>query len=109
VELELGEKWYLDPLQMDGSRIWVRLEDLSTQGWDFGISGSSPVMLPTGSAGRPTLDFIGGADWQTEDPPWIQDTVSGKKVFQLFGKYAKPSEIQWDGQYLVAGYVLERY
>ena len=104
VELELVGKWYLDPLQMDGSRIWVRLESLSTQGWDFGISGSSPAILPIGSAGRPVLDFIGGTDWQTPDPSWIQDTVSRKKVFQLFGKYAKISTIQWDGRYLAAGY-----
>ena len=102
--LVLGEKWYLDPLQMDDSRIWVRVNNLSTHGWDFSISGSSPTMLPIGLAGRPALDFIGGTWWQTEDPSWIQDTVSGKRVFQLSGKYAKPSEIQWNGQYLVAGY-----
>ena len=104
MELELGQKGYLDPLQINGSRIWVQLENLSTLGWDFGISGSSPAILSIGSAGRPVLDFIGGADWQTQDPSWIQDTASGKRVFQLSGKYAGPSEIQWDGQYLVAGY-----
>ena len=106
-EVKLGSEgeWYLDPLQMDGSRIWVRLENLSTQGWDFGISGSPPGLLPIRPAGRPILDFVGGTSWQTLDPCWIQDTISGKKVFQLSGKYAKPDEIQWDGQYLVAGYV----
>ena len=104
IELELGTLWYLDPFQADGSRIWFQCRDLSTQGWDFGISGSSPAKLPPGSTGRPVLDFVGGATWRTKNQSWIQDTVSGKKVFQLSGRYAKPSEIRWDGQYLVAGY-----
>ena len=104
MELGLGGGQCLDPLQMDGSRIWIQLKNSSTQGWDFGIPGSSPAILPTRSAGRPILEFIGGPWWQTHKPSWIQDTVGKKKVFQLSGKYAKPSEIQWDGQYLVAGY-----
>jgi len=35
----------------------------------------------------------------------IVDTVTGKVVFQLDGKFAKPTHAQWDGQYLVAGYL----
>jgi hypothetical protein len=34
----------------------------------------------------------------------IKDTVTGKVVLQLNGRYAKPFDVQWDGQYLVAGY-----
>jgi len=34
----------------------------------------------------------------------IKDAVTGKEVFQLVGRYAKPNCVQWDGQYLVAGY-----
>jgi len=34
----------------------------------------------------------------------IEDVAAGKEVFQLAGRYAKPSVTQWDGQYLVAGY-----
>jgi len=50
------------------------------EGWDFGISGSSPVPFdpPTG---RPHLDFIGGNFQQTNVPYWIKDTITGKEVF----------------------------
>ena len=39
-----------------------------------------------------------------EGPSLIKDTVTGNEVFQLFGKYASPYKVQWDGQYLVACY-----
>jgi hypothetical protein len=90
VKLELEEGYYLDPLQMDGSKIWIRLKDLSTQGWDFGVSNSLPVPLSNGPTERPLLDFIGGASWQTDDPSWIKNTVTGKEVFQLSGRYVRP-------------------
>ena len=104
VKLELEEGFYLDPLQMDGSKIWVQLKDSSTQGWDFGLPNSPPVPLSTGPAERPLLDFIGGASWQTKGPPWIKNIVTGKEVFQLSGRYVGPEVIEWNGQYLVAGY-----
>ena len=47
---------------------------------------------------------MGGASWQTEGLSSIKNTVTGKEVFQLSGRYAKPKEIAWDGQHLVAGY-----
>ena len=68
VELELEEGFYLDPLQMDGSKIWIQLKDPSTQGWDFGVSDSPPVPLSDGPAERPLLDFFGGASWQPKEP-----------------------------------------
>jgi len=46
----------------------------------------------------------GGTRWDT-GPSVIKDTVTGKEVFQLVGRYAKPTDMQWDGQYLVAGYM----
>ena len=104
VKLEVKQSLYLDPLHMDGSRIWIRLEDLSTQGWNFGVPGSPPVPSSIGSGGRPLLEFIGGASWQTKDSSWIKDTTTGKEVFKLSGEYAEPEYIQWDGKYLVAGY-----
>ena len=104
VKLELEQSLYLDPLHMDGSKIWIRLKDLSTQGWDFSTSGSPSVPLSIGSTGRPPLDFIGSASWQTDHPSWIKDTATGKEVFQLSGRYAEPNGVQWDGRYLVAGY-----
>jgi hypothetical protein len=37
-------------------------------------------------------------------PSWIKETVTGKVVFQLPGRYTRPLEVQWDGQCLVTGY-----
>ena len=104
VELELEGTVYLDSLCTDSSRVWVHTQDSLTQeGWDFGTPGSCPTPFDP-SAGRPTLDFIGGTRQQTDSPSWIKDTITGKKVFQLAGNYAKPNDVQWDGRYLVAGY-----
>ena len=104
VRSELEGTLYLDSLCIDSSRVHVKSESSSAQeGWDFGTSGSSPVPFDP-STGRPHLDLIGGAKWQTDGPCWIKDMVAGKKVFQLSGRYAKPIDVQWDGQYLVAGY-----
>ena len=106
-EMRLGLEGepYLDSLCIGSSRVCVKYIDSSAQeGWDFGVSGSSPVPFDP-STGRPHLDFIGGAVWQTISPSWIKDTITGKEVFQLSGGiYRNPTDVQWDGQYLVAGY-----
>ena len=104
VELELGQKCYFDPLQMDGSKFWIRLEDFSTQGWDFDVSNSPPVPLSEEFAERPILNFIGGPFQKGGGPFWIKNMVTGREVFQLSGRYARPKDIRWDGKYLVAGY-----
>ena len=100
--VELEGFIYLDPLQMDGSKIWIQLEDSSTQGWDFGTSSSSLVPSPIGSTERPLLDFVGDAWGQTDELSQI--TIGGKVVFHLCGKHATPRMVQWDGHYLIAGY-----
>ena len=103
-KVELGGEHYLDSLCMDNSRVWILSRSSSAQqGWDFGVSGSSSVPFDP-STGRPHLDFIGGPSLWTSDSCWIKDTVTGKNVFQLSGGYVKPNDVQWDGQYLVAGY-----
>jgi WD40 repeat protein len=104
VALEEEDESYLDLLHMDGSRICLLSPNSSIQGWDFGISGSSPVPLSDISSERPYLDFVGGASWGYRGSSWIKDTVTGKEVFQLSGRYAKPTNAQWDGRYLIAGY-----
>ena len=104
-EVELG-MWnvYSQSLFTESSRACVKFEMSSIQeGWDFGVLGSSPVPFDP-STGRPHFDFIGGANWQIDNPFWIKDTVTGKEVFQLRGIYAKPNDVEWDGQYLVASY-----
>ena len=103
VMLELEEGFYLDPLQMDGSKIWIRLKDSSTLGWDFGAS-DSPVLLSNGPAEKPLLDFIGGTFWQTRGPALVKNTITGKEVFPLSGRYVVSEDIEWDGWYLAAGY-----
>ena len=106
-EVKLERILYPDPLCTDSSRIWVYSEDSLTQGWDFGIPDSSPVLLFSTSLNRPRLEFTADLRWQVAtggDPGSVKDTVTGNHIFQLSGKYARPTEVQWDGQYLVAGY-----
>jgi len=105
-EVEVGFEGttYLDSLCMDGSRVLICFEGSSAkEGWDFGTLDSSPVQYDL-SAERLPLDFIHSTLWQADSPSWIKDTATGNKVFQLSGEYAKPINVQWDGQYLVAGY-----
>lgn len=103
-EVKLEQKPHYHSLIVDGSKVWVHFKDSPNQGWDFGSSDSPPTLLPNTSPDRPHLDFIDSTkEWNTH-PSRIEDTVSGKEVFQLPERYAKPLVSQWDGQYLVAGY-----
>ena len=102
VELEKRSP-YLDPLSVDGSRIWVGFEDLSTQGWDFEILDPSPIPLSS-TSDRPHLDFVYGTRWHGAGPARIKDKVTGREIFQLSGRYADTRLVQWDSQYLVTGY-----
>ena len=101
-KVELEDKPYFDPLWVDGSKIRVDFNDSQTKGWDFGTSGTSPIQLSNTSLDEYHLDFIRGIWWNHS---LCITKVTGKKVFQLVGRYANPREVQWDGQYLVAGYV----
>ena len=92
-----------DPLIVDGSRVWVHFKDSQTQGWNFGVMGTAP--LPSSDTPpdppRPHLDFISCARTGSHR---VEDTVTGKNVYQLMGRFASPIITQWDGRYLVAGY-----
>ena len=103
-KVELEDEPYVDPLYVDGSKIWVCFKDSPTQGWDFGIPGFSPIQLSSTFPDGPHLDLIGGTRWNPS-PCIVKDAITGKEVYQLVGRYANPREVQWDGQYLVAGYV----
>ena len=92
-------------LTIDGLRTWVYFPFVeSTKGWDFGILGSSPIELSSTSKNGPHLDFVGGIRREKSFLPGIHDTVTERVVFQLPGRLTRPSDVQWDGQYLVAGY-----
>jgi len=101
--VELEDVSYLDPLCADGSKIWVCFKDSQTQGWDFGIPGSPPIPLSNTFPDRPHLNLIVGIWWEGGQI-MIEDAATGKEVFQLVGRYAKPDQVGWDGQYLVASY-----
>jgi WD40 repeat protein len=103
-EVKLEDETYLDLFHMGDSRICLRFINSTTQGWDFGILDSSPVPLLSTSLRGPCLEFIGAPSWCYHGPLWIKNTVTGKEVFRLSGRYARPSDVQWDGQHLVAGY-----
>ena len=95
-----------DPLIVDGLRVWVCFEDSQTQGWDFGVGALVPIPLSNTPPhlDRPCLDFVGGTDIWSTGPSRIMDMATGKEVFQLPGRYAKPTAVQLDDRYLVAGY-----
>ena len=103
--VELEDQLDMDPLCADGSKIWVHLKSSSLlQGWDFGRLGLSPIPLSNIPLNRPHLDLIDGHKWWRTHPNKVKDTVTGKEVFELSGRYGSPSVVQWDGQYLVTGY-----
>ena len=103
IKLDLGGVLYLDSLCTYSSRIWIcSMASPAQEGWDFGTSGSPVPFGP--STGRPHLDFIGGAKCWNKGPSWVKNTVTEKRIFQLSGKHVKPNDVQWDGQFLVAGY-----
>ena len=103
VGLERNPGYCFDPLHMDGSKVLVQSGESSAQGWDFGVPGSAPIQLSEIALDRPHLDLVDARNWLETSLVKIKD-VAGKDFFQLYGRYADPSAIQWDGQYLIAGY-----
>ena len=99
------KEYYFSSLCMDGSKVLVCHGD-SIQGWDFGVPGSAPTQFPVTSLPRSHLNLIEtrGKNKATIIHVRIEDSVTRKEVFQLCGRYATPIAMQWDGQYLIAGY-----
>ena len=99
----VGELYYGSPftqklLAMDGSRVWLEDAFGSSVGWDFGISGSSPIDLSTQP---PDTLYLNNTMLWDNKKYRIQDTVTGKVVFQLSeGLQGHAVEVQWNGQYL---------
>jgi len=89
---------YQKSLTVDGSRVWVHSLLSEPQGRDFGIPGSPPVQVPN------MASLLNATKVWDINLSVIKDTATGRVVFQLPGRFAKPTDIQWDGQYLAAGY-----
>ena len=84
-----------------GQRVWVDFGGTKTQGWDFGTPGSAPIPLYNVAPESPDL-VLRGKEGKANHR--IEDKVTGVEVFQLSGRYTHPTDVQWDGRYLVAGY-----
>jgi len=93
----------LDPPCINSSKVLLYSE-FSTQVWDLGDPGSTPIRLSETSLDRPHLNLIDARRWWHTSLVRIEDSVTKKDVFQLCGRYANPQSIQWNGQYLIAGY-----
>ena len=98
-----SSKYFLDPLRMNDSKVLVQLGVSSTEVLDFGAPGSTCIQSSGLSLDRPQLNLVDNRIWSS-GPVQIEDSGTGKVLFQLYGKYREPSAIQWDGQYLIAGY-----
>ena len=96
---------YFGSLHIDGSKFLV-CSGKSIQGWDFGVPGSAPTQFPVTSLPKSHLNLIENRDedGQRITLARIEDSVTGKEVFQLCGRHTSPAVMQWDGQYLIAGY-----
>ena len=82
-----------------GSRVWVHYPGSEYQGWDFGALGSSPVQL----SDAPTFHLSDTMVWDIS-LSGIRDTVTGKVVFQLSGRFANPVDVQCHSCHLFAVY-----
>ena len=91
----------LKSLIVDGSRVWVHCSQSGYEGWDFGIPGSLPVQLPNIPPHR--FHPNGAMLWDLSLSR-LKDKATGKVVFQLPRGFAKPVDVQWNGEYLVVCY-----
>ena len=98
-----GSLYDLNSFHADGSKCWVQHWDSMPKGWNFEISESPPTPLSYSFPERPHLDFISGQFYKV-GPSFVKNTVTGREVFRLSGRYASPPSARWDGRYLVAGY-----
>jgi len=91
-------------LATDGSKVWVEVRSgysAFIHGWDFGISGSSPVEF---SNELPEMLHLNDTKvWET-NVSGIKDVVTGKVILQLPERFGKVVHVQWGIQYLVVSF-----
>ena len=102
VGLEGRGELFCHPLIVDGSRVWVHFKDSQIKGWDFGSTDPAPIPLSNTAPDYSDLEL--NIKWKHANPYRIKDSVTDNDIFQLSGRYANPTDAQWDGQHLVAGY-----
>jgi len=100
------QPWYgqTEILVTYGSKVWTEARneyDPDVQGWDFGISDSSPVRLPNQPPDR--LHLSDTMVWEI-NMSRMRDVVTGKVFFWLPERFGKVVYVQWGGQYLVVSF-----
>ena len=102
VVLEGGFGLPFDPLCLDGSKVAVL--GSCPQVCDFGAQGTVPVKSPEMASDRLYPELIAKPHaYECKFQVRIEDK-STKKVFPLPDRYTYAQVLQWDGQYVIAGY-----
>ena len=102
VKIELDKSKDLDYIAVDGSKVWIYSNKLEYEGWDLGTPGSSLVQVLDSFPSK--LHPSGAILWNILQSN-IQETGSGKVLFQLAKGYGRPDDVQWNNQYLYLAYV----
>ena len=96
-KMEIDYSGFSGSLIVDGSKVWAHWPELNYQGWDFGISGPTPMELPNTSV--PPSHRL----WDPNQAG-VENPATREVVFQLSGRLANPVSVQCDDSYLVAVY-----
>jgi len=87
--------------RMEGSKVWVHVigpRYIGGEGWDFGIPGSPPVLVPRISPRR--LHLNDNKVWEIKMSR-MEDVVTGKVIVKLPRRFGEAIHVQWGGHYLV--------
>ena len=86
-------------LIVDSSRVWIYSPLEGIQGWDFGVTNSSPVSLSSSFS----LNLDGTKEWDVGLSS-IRNTVTGQVIFNTGGRYGHPFDVQSGGRYVAICY-----
>ena len=101
-KIKADTNYFHTSLIVSASKVWVYCPtspayERGPWGWDIGITGLSRVQLPT----TPALHLGDTKLWDIGLSS-IKDTITGKVVLQLGGRFARPFDVQLDGRYFLA-------
>ena len=97
-EVTIEDSLFARSLTVEGSGVWAHYYQSEWEGWDFEFP-DSPVSL---SRKPPYVLHQNGALLWDIGLSRIQDTASGKVLFQLSAGLGMPTNVGWHGQYFVA-------